>query len=142
MAGACICGCEDPRGASVHPVATALMDGDVDCALQLGLLKAMPCPGCSVDCHTRLVAARADRIRALAARERFRARDARLERRRAERTAQRSAPERPAEADVAATAGAAGVDPSQPALPVAVAAALARAKAKAAGNPGTGGAGR
>ncbi|MGY0557258.1 hypothetical protein [Lysobacter sp. A421] len=119
------------------------MDGDVDGALQLGLLKAMPCPGCSVDCHTRLVAARADRIRALAARERFRARDARLERRRAERAAQRSAPARPAETEVAATGGTTGVDPSrQPALPVAVAAALARAKAKAAGSPGTGRAGR
>lgn len=129
----------------MHPVATALMDGDVDRALQLGLLKAMPCPGCSVDCHTRLVAARADRIRALAARERFRARDARLERRRAERAAQRTAPARPAANDEAATSGttaSATVDPSQPALPVAVAAALARAKAKAAGNPGTGGAAR
>ena len=109
------CACVEAHPA--HAILAALREGDLDAAIGLGLLDALPCPHCTSDCASALIAARDARLRALAARERFRAREQRLARRVAERDAAR------------ATAA------KQPAaLPPAAAAALARAKAKATGH--------
>ena len=110
--------CDCPIGHPVHAVVDALGADDLDAALALGLLDAAPCPHCSADCNARLVFARDERLRALAARERYRARDARLARRAAERDARR--------------APVATVQATTSALPPAAADALARAKARAA----------
>ena len=117
MTPACpLCTCVEASPA--HAILAALREDDLDAAIELGLLDALPCPRCTSVCASTLIAARDARLRALAARERFRARERRLARRVAEREAAR------------ATAG------KQPAaLPPAAAAALARAKAKAAGRP-------
>lgn len=88
--------------------------------------------------HDRIVVpARDARLRALAARERFRARQARLQRR-AEARASRRAAASPAAtaAPATGTAGTAAQNTPTPALPAAAAAALARAKAKAAAGRG------
>jgi hypothetical protein len=111
------CGCTEARGATVHAIASALAEDDLDRAIQLGLLESSPCTGCDDACNARVTAARKARLAALAARERFRARQARLQRRMQERAAARTAA-----TPVAAT----------PRLPSAAAAALARAKARAA----------
>lgn len=95
----------------------ALRADDLDAAFDLGLLDAAPCPRCSIDCSARLALVRDERLRALAARERYRVRIARLARRAAERDAKRAP---------VATVQVAN------ALPPAAAAALARAKARAA----------
>lgn len=116
---ACGCHCSDPAGSAAHAIAGALADGDVDRALDLGLLEVDACPGCSTACAAVLLAARDARFAALAARERFRARNLRLERRAAERAARR------------APAGPATPGGAKPALPPAAADALARALAKA-----------
>ncbi|WP_074866668.1 hypothetical protein [Lysobacter enzymogenes] len=135
-------------------MARALADDDLDAAIALGLLDAdfdrtCVCIACAPECAQRSRDARQARLRALAARERYRARDRRLQRRAEERAAQRAAPALPAAAieqtsigEVAAetaTAGNAAAAPNiaaetapRPALPSAAAAALARAKAKAA----------
>jgi hypothetical protein len=115
MAGNCPA-CDCPEAHPAHAIAAALRDGDLDAAIERGLLQAQPCPRCGERCSTLLIEARDDRLRALAARERFRARGQRLARRAAEREAARAVAAR---------------QPS--ALPPAAAAALARAKAKAAG---------
>ncbi|MFT4179338.1 MAG: hypothetical protein QM612_07735 [Thermomonas sp.] len=112
----CKCACADDNGA--HALLAALREDDLDAALSLGLLEAQPCPGCDADCNAGLIEARDARRFALAARDRYRARAARLARIKAERDAAR----RPA---VAATLQ------SAPALPSAAASALARALAKA-----------
>ena len=110
-----LCRCTEAHPA--HAILAALCEDDLDAAIERGLLDAQPCPGCSERCSTSLIEARDQRRRALAARERFRAREARLARRAAERDAARN------------------VAAKQPAaLPPAAAAALARAKAKAAGH--------
>jgi len=114
------CGCTNASGARAHTIAAALLDDDLDRAMTLGLLEPVACSACTGDCSERLREAREARLRALAARERHRARQARLERRAAERAARRAPPP-------ASPAGA-------PALPPAAAAALARAKARAAGK--------
>jgi hypothetical protein len=105
----------------VHAIRGALFEGDVDRAIELGLLVVPSCLHCAHDCSTALSGARDARLAALAARERYRARAQRLERRERERAAARA----PAPAARA----------NAPALPPAVAAALARAKARAAGEP-------
>lgn len=110
------CPCMQPDPA--HALLAALVADDLDAALESGLLEAQPCPGCDTACTARLLEARDARRFALAARERHRARDARLQRRKAEREAVR----RPMAASEAAQA---------PALPPAAADALARALAKA-----------
>ena len=107
--------CDDGRA---HAMQAMLMADDLDAALQLGLLDAQPCPGCDAACTTRLIEARDARRLALAARYRYRTRDARLRRRKAECDAAR----RPAPNDAPMQA---------PALPPAAADALARALAKA-----------
>jgi hypothetical protein len=94
----------------------ALAVDDLDQALALGLLEATPCPACSPDCQQHLLDARSARLRALAARDRHRQRNARV----AQRMMAREAARRPPP-----TADA----PSS--LPPAAAAALARALAKA-----------
>lgn len=120
-----------------------LRTGDTDAALQAGLMDypASPAPA---DAPIR---AAQERLRtAWDARERHRARDARLARQAAERTTRRTAAmarhadgaasaaatQAPA---AATTSGAPTAAPATPALPPAAAAALARARARAAGKP-------
>lgn len=114
-AGGCP-GCACAADAASHVLVAALLDDDLDRALDLGLLDAAPCPACSSACATRLITVRDERRTALAARERYRARAARLARRAAEK--------RPA-------AGPAPSELSRPPLPGAAADALARAMARA-----------
>jgi len=122
----CRCGCTRPGSGRVHHIANALALDDLDQAIDAGLLEIDPCPACTADCHLSVMAARDARRAALAARERYRARAARLQRIAAERDARRAArtaPPSPAPGQ-----------PARPALPPAAAAALARAKARAAGR--------
>jgi len=120
------CGCRAASGAGAHALQAALLDDDLDAAFALGLLDVdIICADCSAGCRDTLQVARDERLRALAARDRFRVRAARLATQQRER-AERRAP-------------AASAEDSQPgggaaALPPAAAAALARAKAKAAGR--------
>ena len=110
-----LCACTEAHPA--HAILAALREDDLDAAIERGLLDAVPCPRCNPSCASMLISAREARLRALAARERFRAREARLARRAAEREAARN------------------IAAKQPAaLPPAAAAALARAKAKASGR--------
>ena len=111
----CACIADHPA----HVLQTALRQDDLDTAMTLGLLDAQPCPACTSACQAHLLAARDARRVALAARERHRARAARLARIQLARAAAR----RPA--STATTQQAA------PALPSAAADALARALAKA-----------
>lgn len=120
------CGCDDAGATVAHVIVAALRAGDLDRAIAAGLLDGARCTGCGVACNDALLAARNERLAALAARDRHRARNDRLQRRAAELAAKR-APVRPIDTAAAPTA--------RPALPAAAAAALARAKAKAAGRP-------
>jgi hypothetical protein len=114
-----VCGCVADHAA--HAIAAALADDDVDAAIELRLLDAAPCDACAPGCRTALMHARDSRLRAFAARQRFRARNARLQRRAEARAAARVPARVPENAQ-----------PEMPTLPPAAAAALARAKAKAA----------
>lgn len=102
-----------------------LLADDPDRALALGLMDYVPSPGDAAldprhpDLPQRLQQAQARLREAWAARERHRARNARLLRRAAEREARRAPPPRPEQ-------------PAAPALPPLAAAILARAKARAA----------
>jgi hypothetical protein len=107
------CGCR--AGAPVHAIVSALLVDDLDAAIEAGLLACVPCPACASHCQAAVGAARDARLTALAARERYRARQARLAARVQERATRR--------------AQAAAASPS--ALPPAAAAALQRALAKA-----------
>lgn len=123
---ACSCSADSPA----HAIAGALAVDDLDRALALGLLQAAACGDCSEACRARVVHARDARLAALAARERYRARQARLARREAERVARRRGP-----AATAAQDGGSGAPaPGPGALPPAAAAALARALARAGGK--------
>jgi uncharacterized protein (UPF0212 family) len=93
-----------------------LRNDDVDAAIEAGLMGFVPCPACNPVLATQLVAAQRKLLTAWAARDRYRARIARLARRAAERDAGRAAP----------------IAEKKNALPPAAAAILARAKAKAA----------
>ena len=118
------CGCTHADGAGAHALVAALGSDDIDRALALGLLDdGIACSACDVACRASLQAARIQRQDALAARERHRLRNERLQRRQRERAERR----KPAPATAAATTT------SAPALPAAAAAALARARARAAG---------
>jgi hypothetical protein len=123
----CRCGCAEPQQAAVHAIARLLAADDLDAAIEAGLLACDGCPGCTEACTRSLLAARDGRRFALASRDRFRAREARLARRRQQRLEKRmqarGAPSGPGQPDGAAT-------PSP--LPTAAAAALARAKERAA----------
>lgn len=120
---ACRCGCSDAGGSDAHRIVAALARDDLDAAIETGLLDSEGCARCSPECHAALLDARDNRRAALAARERFRAREARL----ARRQQQRSLREHGATLQPATKA---------PSLPPAAAAALARARAKAAGTSG------
>ena len=113
------CGCADARGDAAHAIVAALVQDDLDGAIGAGLCGDAHCTACAPECVALLSAARVARRSALAARDRYRARQARLEQRKQARDAARSAsmptPTAP-----------------RPVLPAAAAAALARAKAKAA----------
>ena len=105
-------------------IADALATDNIDQALEFGLLDHCPesIDGSCVECEARariMIAARDARLRALAARERYRAREARLSER-AEARARRRA------------SAALYTSPTAPSLPPAAAAALARAKARVA----------
>ena len=121
MGSACRCGCDDPRGAAVHRIVDALALDDVDSAIGAGLLAIEGCSHCSPECTTALLAARDSRRAALAARERFRAREARLLRRQQERMAKRAS-------------STSAAPSSTGSLPPAAAEALQRALGKAAGR--------
>jgi hypothetical protein len=116
--------CGEPHTAALE---AALAVDDIDRAVALGLLEfapiGTPCPECAARVAA-ILAARDERLRALAARERHRARTRRLAER-AEARARRRAAAAPAATQAGTVA---------PALPPAAAAALARAKAKAAGK--------
>lgn len=130
-AASCRCGCARADGAATHAIVAALAVDDLDRALTLGLLEAPACTACTPACTALLIDAREARSKALAARARYRARNARLAQRAQERAAQRAV----ARAPEVATLDKATVAPAaapRPALPSAAAAALARAKAKAA----------
>ena len=120
-AGACRCGCTDPRGDGVHAIVAALAIDDLDAAIDAGLLACDGCGGCAPECTQALVAARDGRRAALAARERFRTREARRARLQQERLARRI----PAVVE----------SPTPASLPPAAADALQRALAKAASRP-------
>lgn len=107
----------------------ALATDDLDRAIELGLLTNSGCVDCSDACSTAMIVARDMRLRALAARDRFRAREARLQRRADERANKRATHPGTVEGHEATDSNAAA---TKPALPSAAAAALARAKAKAA----------
>ncbi|MFC3661216.1 hypothetical protein [Luteimonas notoginsengisoli] len=107
-------------------LADLLRADDLDAAIESGLMAFVTCPECArdgdlADAHARIAAAQRRLRDAWAARDRHRAREARLQRRAAERAARRA----PATASDART----------PALPPAAAAALARAKARVARKP-------
>ncbi len=97
-----------------------LQADDLDAAIEAGLMRFAPCPGCDADLTVRLLETQQRLSNAWAARERHRARNARLARRTAERAERRitAAPEK------------------KSALPPAAAAILARAKARAAERGG------
>lgn len=100
-----------------------VVDDDLDASVRAGLMEYIQQPGedTLTPAQSRTLLDAQQRLQfAWAARERHRARDARLARRAAERDARRAPP--PA------------LD-SKPALPSAAAAILARAKARAAGKP-------
>lgn len=109
---------------ALRAIADALAMDDLDRAMTLGLLDARTedvAERCAV-CRARagiVLAARDERLRALATRERFRARQNRLAARAAARARKREA-------------AAPQVSIAVPSLPPAAAAALARAKARAA----------
>ncbi|WP_460730957.1 hypothetical protein [Lysobacter rhizosphaerae] len=116
-----VCGCNERRSVVAHAIAAAVAEDDLDRAIELGLLEIASCEHCDAACSARVMAARDDRLTALGARERYRARQARLQRRAQERAAARATPA-PATNTVEAASG----------LPSAAAAALARARARAA----------
>jgi len=110
------------------PLFDAVARDDIDRAIALGLLEFVPPASACAHCANaiaRTVAARDARLRALAARERYRARETRLAERAEARARKRAA----------ALPSTAPGQPSPPKLPPAAAAALARAKAKAAAKP-------
>lgn len=140
MATCTACGCTATTHAAAHAIVAALAMDDLDAAIEAGLLDAEPCPTCAPACRGALQRARAERLRALAARERHRARDARLSRAAELRAAMRGpAPQAAPTAlpgmdkDAKSDVGPA-IDARPSALPPAAAAALARARARAAGR--------
>ena len=97
-------------------LAALLAGDDIDAGRDAGLMDFAACAGCEPSAVARIDAARRRIEQAWAARERYRARNARLARIAAEREARRAPV----------------VVEKKPALPPSAAAVLARAKAKAA----------
>jgi len=124
MASACpCCACTDASGDGSHALLSMVLADDLDSAMVAGLCEATPCESCERACNTRLLAVRDDRLDALAARERFRTRNARIARLRDARERERTSSRR-----IASAAS------GSPALPASAADALARALAKASGG--------
>lgn len=125
--------CDD---AGLAALAAAVAADDLDAAIEQGLLAFEAPAACCAACAPRIatvLAARDVRLHALAARERFRARQTRLAER-AEAKARRRAAATPAQ-DMPAQdmpAQDMSVQAAAPGLPSAAQAALARAKARAA----------
>ncbi len=124
----CRCGCAESQQAAVHAITRLLAADDLDAAIEAGLLACDGCPGCTGACTQSLLAARDERRFALASRDRFRAREARLAQRRQQRLEKRMQARGASSADGKQPDGAA----TPPPLPTAAAAALARAKERAA----------
>ena len=97
-------------------LARLLAADELDAALGAGLMAFVPCPACDAGAAAQLQGAHRKISDAWTARERYRARNARLARLAAEREARRTR----------------GQAATRTALPPSVAAVLARAKAKAA----------
>lgn len=144
-------GADAPDAVQARRLCDMLCEDRLDAAIDGGLAHFQPLPGLDAACNAMLSAARDRLLTAWAARDRHRARDARLERIATERLRARSGPaadssttgtgtdQAAAAADGAAkpaTGQGAGTPspPSRPALPAAAAAALARARARAAGT--------
>ena len=111
----------------------ALLDRDaLDGAIEAGLPAFMPLPALAPAENSRLIEARDRLLAAWAARDRYRARAARLQRIAEERARVRSMRQLPAAGIDSAAAVAVAAEPGgRPALPPAAAAALARARARA-----------
>jgi len=123
---------QDPRSPLQARLLALLQAGDIDGALQAGL---MDCRASDAPADAPIRAAQ-ERLRdAWDARERHRARQVRLARQATERTAARAAIIAPVPAPAPAPTAGAVAATAAPALPAAAAAALARARAKAAGRP-------
>ncbi|MEN1970759.1 hypothetical protein WCE34_00215 [Luteimonas sp. MJ204] len=146
-------GADAPDAVQARRLCDLLCEDQLDAAIDGGLARFQPLPALDAACNAMLSAARDRLLAAWAARERYRARDARLERIATERLRARGGlpaghPANEAAAGEAAAGGAAqsghgmstdtGVGtlpaPSRPALPAAAAAALARARARASGQ--------
>jgi Na+-translocating ferredoxin:NAD+ oxidoreductase RnfC subunit len=110
----------DAGSLATHAVIDALAGDDLDRAIESGLLADIQCDACAPACQAGLRTARTQRLNALAARERHRAREARVQARARERAARRGGTATTARPE------------ARPPLPPAAAAALARAKARAA----------
>lgn len=111
--------CPTCSDGALRALDAALAEDDLDRAIALGLLQweaVEPCAACAAAVQ-RVTTARDARLRALAARERYRARAARLTARAEARDRRRAA---------------AQAVPGAPALPPSAADVLARAKARAA----------
>jgi len=111
-----------PQAARTEAILAMLARDDLDAAIDAGLMDLVPCaPDCACTPRWTPIADAQRRLRAAwDARDRHRARQARLARRAAERDARRApAPAAPS---------------ARPALPPSAAAILARAKARAAGH--------
>lgn len=128
-----------PQSALRERLSALVQDADLDGAIEAGLIEFVPCPATCCAEAGPLLAAQAQLRNAWSARERYRSRQARLQRRAEERQARRSAAMAPVSAPMAGD----NIDSSpatpplqaRPALPASAAAILARAKAKAAGRP-------
>lgn len=128
-----------PQQALRERLSALVQDADLDGAIEAGLIEFAPCPAACCADSAPLLAAQAQLRNAWAARERYRSRQVRLQRRTDERQARRSAASVPP-ASPSVTGNVAGCSPvgapaARPALPASAAAILARAKAKAAGRP-------
>ena len=128
-------GCPACNDTGIAALAAAVAVDDLDAAIEQGLLAFEAPATCCTACAPRIatvLAARDARRHALAARERFRARQARLIER-AEEKARRRAAATSVEGLPAEGMSARGMPTAAaPALPSAAQAALARAKARAA----------
>lgn len=128
-----------PQSALRERLLALVREADLDGAIEAGLIDFVPCSASCCADVAPLRAAQTQLRMAWAARERYRSRQARLQRRAEERQARRSTaitPASPATPDGdTGTPAATSPLPARPALPASAAAILARAKAKAAGRP-------
>jgi GNAT superfamily N-acetyltransferase len=126
--------CPVCRDAGFAALADAVAADDLDGAIERGLLAFEAPPACCDACRPQVAAvqaARDARLRALAARERYRTRQARLAER-AEAKARRRGAAQPMASHAMTSHPMADPPTVAPALPSAALAALARAKARAA----------